>query len=218
MRGFWASCLCTFGNTNHEHLCYISSIHFSQCYQNTLTNISPLIIDSGASVCITPHHSDFINYKPSTVKIKDLRSSNNMAGEGLLRWKVEDVSGQTVNLDLPLPGYHIPGAKVRLLSPQVLILMFGGHTKQKNCNVEVYLADGVVLHAHMCPRSCLPLLPFVLKSDNLHSFWTEASAYSSGDISENKSILSSVPEGITSLAPTSLSPQSGLVTNSHAGL
>jgi hypothetical protein len=35
------------------------------------------------------------------MKIKDLSSSNNMAGEGLLRWKVEDVSGQIVNLDLP---------------------------------------------------------------------------------------------------------------------
>jgi hypothetical protein len=62
------------------------------------------------------------------MKIKDLSSLNNVAGEGLLRWKVEDVSGQIVNLDLP--GYHIPGAEVRLLSLQVLILMFCGHTKQ----------------------------------------------------------------------------------------
>jgi hypothetical protein len=115
------------------------------------------------------------------MKIKNLSSSNTIAGESLLRWRVEVASGQIVNLDLP--GYHIPGAKVCLLSPQVLILMFGGHTKQTIRNVEVCLADGVVLHANMCPRSCLPLLPFVLNSDNLHSFWTNAFVHSSGDIS-----------------------------------
>jgi hypothetical protein len=97
------------------------------------------------------------------MKIKDLSSSNKVAGAGLLRWKVEDVSGKIVNLDLP--GYHIPGAKVCLLSLQVLIFMFVSHTKQTICTMEVCLADGVVLHAHMCPRSCLPLLPFVPNSN-----------------------------------------------------
>ncbi len=60
------------------------------------------------------------------MKIKDFSSSNTVAGEGLMRWKVEDIAGQAVTLKLP--GYHIPGTEVRLLSPQVLLSIFGGHT------------------------------------------------------------------------------------------
>jgi hypothetical protein len=56
------------------------------------------------------------------MKIKDLSSSNTVAGEGLMCWKVEDLAGRVVNLDLP--GYHIPGVEVCLLSPQVILLTF----------------------------------------------------------------------------------------------
>ncbi len=51
----------------------------------------------------------------SKMKIKNLSLSNKVAGEGLLRWKVEDFAGQVVNLDLH--GYHTPGVEVCLLSP-----------------------------------------------------------------------------------------------------
>jgi hypothetical protein len=110
---------------------------------------SLLIIDSGTSICITPHRSDFIMYKTSDIKIKDLSSSNKVAGEGLLRWKVEDCAGRVVNLDLL--GYHIPGAEVCLLSHQVLLLVFGGHTTQTTQKIEVCLENGLVLDAHLCP-------------------------------------------------------------------
>jgi hypothetical protein len=120
---------------------------------------SLLNIDSGASVCITPHRSDFIMCKTSDMNIKDLTSSNKVAGEGLLRWKVEHRAGRIVNLDLP--GYHIPGAEVCLLSPQVILSVFGGYTTQTTQKIEVCLASGLVLDAHLCPRSHLPLLPFV---------------------------------------------------------
>ncbi len=53
------------------------------------------------------------------MKIKDLSSSNIVAGEGLLQWNIADVAGRTITLELP--GYHVPGAEVRLLGPQVLI-------------------------------------------------------------------------------------------------
>ncbi len=108
--------------------CYISFLDLPQCFQSIVNNNSLLIIDSGASICITPHRMDFVTYKTSKMKIKDLSSSNTVAGEGLMRWKVEDLAGCVVNLELP--GYHIPGAEVRLLSPQVLLSIFGGHTTQ----------------------------------------------------------------------------------------
>ncbi len=71
------------------------------------------------------------------MKIKDLSSSNIVAGEGLPQWNIADVAGRTVTLELP--GYHVPGVEVRLLSPQVLLSIFGGHTMQTTQRVEVCL-------------------------------------------------------------------------------
>jgi hypothetical protein len=157
---------------------------------------SLLIINSGASVYITPHRLDFITYKMSNMKIKDLSSSNTVAGEGLLRWKVEDCAGRVVNLDLP--GYHIPGAEVCLLSPQVILLVFGGHTTQTTQKIEVCSANGLVLDAHLFPRSCLPLLPFVPGGSKLSSFWTYAFAYSANDVVQAKTILGSANNNLSS--------------------
>jgi hypothetical protein len=122
------------------------------------------------------------------MKIKDLLSSNKVAGEGLLRKKVKDFAGRVVNLDLH--GYHIPGVEVRLLSPQVLLSTFGGHTTQTTQKIEVYLANGLILNAHLCPQSCLPLLPFIPEI-NHHSFWADAFAYSADNVAHTKSVLRS---------------------------
>ena len=78
-------------------------------------------------MCITPRRNDFTVYRTSKVKIKDLSKSNTVTGEGFMRWKVRNTSGKIVNLDLP--GYHIPMAEVRLLSPQVLLSTCGKNAK-----------------------------------------------------------------------------------------
>jgi hypothetical protein len=129
------------------------------------------------------------------MRIKALSSSNTVAGEGLLRWKIEDIAGQTITLELP--GYHIPGAEVNLLSPQVLLSIFGGHTTQTKQKVEVCLENGLILHAHLCPRSCLPLLPFV-PSDMPTTFWCDAFAYSAADVAQTKTILSTANQNLSS--------------------
>jgi hypothetical protein len=113
------------GNT---HASYISLLELPRCYQSIKNHDSLLIIDLGASICITPHPLDFITYAASNMKTKYLSLSNTVAGEGLMRWKVEDLASPVVNLDLP--GYHVSGVEVCLLSPQVLLSTFGGHTTQ----------------------------------------------------------------------------------------
>ena len=173
---------------------YLLTIELPKCYNNVMNQESLLIVDSGASVCISPHRSDFLTYTTSKMRIKDLSSSNTVAGEGLLPWKVEDVTGRIVNLELH--GYHIPGVEVRLLSPQVLLLTFGGHTTQTTHKIEVCLANGMILHSHLCPRSRLPLLPFVPEI-NHHSFWADAFAYSADDVATTKSILGSANQNLS---------------------
>ncbi len=106
---------------------YVSRIDLPHCYLNEISN-AILTVDMGASVCITPHHSDFITYQSSSMKIKDLSSTNRVKGEGILQWKVEDSKGIIVALDLQ--GYHVKSAKVRLLSPQVLLATYSSETRQ----------------------------------------------------------------------------------------
>ncbi len=69
---------------------------------------SSLIIDSGASDCISPHKLDFIIYNKSKMKIKDLSFSNHVAGEGIIRWSMHDVLGTPIQIELL--GYHLPKA------------------------------------------------------------------------------------------------------------
>jgi hypothetical protein len=58
---------------------------------------------------------------------------------------------------------------------------FSGHTTQTKQRVEVCLENGLILHAHLCLQSCLPLLPFV-PSDMPTSFWYDAFAYSATNV------------------------------------
>ncbi len=53
----------------------ISSITYPYCFSSQ-ANKGNVIIDSGVSVCISPHHLDFVSYNKSAMKIKDLSSSN----------------------------------------------------------------------------------------------------------------------------------------------
>jgi hypothetical protein len=198
MQSLWSKFLHYLGTTRATlstlNFSYLSTIELPKCYNSVMKQDSLLIIDSGVSVCISPHWSDFITYTMSKMKIKDLLLSNTVAGEGLLRWKVEDVAGLVVNLELH--GYHIPGVEVRLLSPQVLLSTFGGHTTQTTRKIEVCLANGIILNAYLCPRSCLPLLPFVPEI-NHHSFWADAFAYSTEDVVHTKSILGSANQNLS---------------------
>ncbi len=63
--------------------------------------------------------------------------------------------------------------------------------------MKIYLENGLILHAHLCPRSCLPLLPFV-PSDTPTSFWCDAFAYSVANVAQTKSILSSANQNLSS--------------------
>jgi hypothetical protein len=60
------------------------------------------------------------------------------------------------------------------------------------------LANGLVLDAHLSPRSHLPLLPFVPSGSKLSSFWTYAFAYSANNVVQAKTILGSANNNLSS--------------------
>ena len=105
-----------------------------------------------------------------------------MAGEGIIRWKVRDKIGKIVNLDLP--GYHIPNAEVRLLSPQVLLSTVGGSSKavQTTADLVLCLGNGVELLVQYCPHSDLPLLSICEHAPDAKSFWHDAFHITNDDI------------------------------------
>ena len=48
----------------------VHALDLPRVYNGSMTNGLPLIVDSGASVCITPNRDDFTYYRASSVKIK----------------------------------------------------------------------------------------------------------------------------------------------------
>jgi hypothetical protein len=114
---------------------------------------APLIVDWGASCCISPHREDFISYSDSKVKVKDLSGSNKVAGEGMIKWKVLDKDGLEVELELK--AYHMPNASVRLLSPQAMIKSIEG-TKgfQDVLKYTLKIPGGITLEAPLEEPTC----------------------------------------------------------------
>ena len=155
--------------TRSEAPIYFSLLDQPTCYSATHEN-PPLIIDTGASVCISPTKSDFITYQPSTMRIKDLSSSNTVAGEGLISWHVLDTKGKQVTVTLQ--GYHIPTAEVQLLSPQLLLTNAGGYAHQTSTKIRVHLDSGETMDAHYCSRTRLPTLQLVNGTPATQSFYT----------------------------------------------
>jgi hypothetical protein len=137
----------------------VSSIEHPYCLLSKAV-LSSIIIDSSASVCISLHRSNFVTFLASKMKIKGLSSSNQVAGEGILLWSLQDMNGDTTYIDLL--GYHIPNAEVCLLSLQVLLKTIGGHALQNDKEIAIVLDNGLTFCVQYCPTSNLPLIPLAL--------------------------------------------------------
>jgi hypothetical protein len=119
------------------------------------------------------------------MKIKDLSLSNQVAGEGILHWSIQDTHGASVIIELM--GYHIPNAEVCLLSPQVLLNTIGGKALQTVQGINIILDNGFNLNAKFCPQSNLPLIPLSPKNNCKYCFWNNAFGF------EAKSLKKSIP-------------------------
>jgi hypothetical protein len=139
----------------------------------------PLIMDTGASCCVSPCKEDFIEYHESKVRITDLSATNRVAGEGLIRWKVLDSSGNVQIIEVK--GYHVPNASVRLLSPQSIIQLDKSETtwaKQTLTDFRLILRDGTTLIAPY-GRANLPVLPLFTEGES--NLWTFCFSFNAAD-------------------------------------
>eukprot|EP00804_Cyclotella_cryptica_P000828 CCRYP_001075-RA/>CCRYP_001075-RA protein AED:0.12 eAED:0.13 QI:0/0/0/1/0/0.25/4/0/1066 len=138
----------------------------------------PLIVDTGASCCITPCRDDFVSYAPNTAKICDLSGINTVVGEGLLCWRVLDHQGR--EHDIEIKGYNIPNASVRLLSPQAMFQSLGGHGEQDISKYSIKLPGGPILHAPY-GNGNLPILPLCSPDRTPRCFWTRCFSFHASD-------------------------------------
>ena len=77
------------------------------------------IVDTGASLTITPHREDFVAYEPVEGQVlKGLSAGATVQGRGIVHWKLE-VGDKLV--DIHLRALHVPETDGRLLCPQQLI-------------------------------------------------------------------------------------------------
>jgi hypothetical protein len=146
-------------------------------FNSIISDQLPLIVDSGASCCISPCRDDFVEYGVSTATIKDLSGMNKVAGEGLIRWVVLDRFGREHTVEIF--GYHIPGASVRLLSPQAVYQTLGGSGSQSVDKYTLMLPDDIFLDASY-GRGNLPILPLA-SSSGPRCFWSRCFSFSGSD-------------------------------------
>ncbi len=164
----------------------ISLTEYPHCFSSS-TVASEVIVDTGAPVWISPHKKDFATYVSSSMKIKDLSSTNKVAGKGIIKWDLQDENGYTVTVEAY--GYHIPTAKVRLLSPQVLIKKDGGQATISARGIHIRLVTGVTLFGRYCTHSNLPLILMAHTKTHRFSFWNEAFGPTMNNLHELKNIL-----------------------------
>jgi hypothetical protein len=80
---------------------------------------TPIVFDTGCSVSITPHLSDFIGplMKPKCSTIKGVGNAHHqIKGYGLVEWTKFDLHGY--EFTIRTYAYHVPSADIRLFSPQ----------------------------------------------------------------------------------------------------
>eukprot|EP00956_Cyclotella_meneghiniana_P039355 scaffold170279_cov72-Cyclotella_meneghiniana.AAC.2 len=112
---------------------------------------APLVVDSGASCCITPHREDFTSYGTKyTIKLK---------------------------------AYHMPGASVRLLSPQSLYTSIkgsDGHQDATKYTMYIPSADGDITLEATYGRANLLLLQMSSPTDT-RCLWSRTFAFPAVD-------------------------------------
>ncbi len=78
----------------------------------------PIVIDTGASVSLSPNKSDFIGpiEACTTSELQGLSSTIKCEGMGWVDWTIRDLYGVTRRLRTR--AYYVPDAQIRLFSPQ----------------------------------------------------------------------------------------------------
>ena len=76
----------------------------------------PTVIDSGASMSLSPLRGDFITFQDSSSTITGVSAKAQVKGVGTVRWQIIDQKGTPCTIETK--AYYVPEAGIRLYSPQ----------------------------------------------------------------------------------------------------
>ena len=78
----------------------------------------PIIIDTGASISLTPVITDFVgDIEPADLdSLQGLSSKTKVCGQGIIHWKIQDIFGMVRTISIE--DYYVPEASIRLMSPK----------------------------------------------------------------------------------------------------
>jgi hypothetical protein len=126
----------------------------------------PIVLDTGASISLTPYREDFMGdiEKCKMKKLNGLTDSTAIMGQGKVAWTIVDVFG--VIRTIRATAYYVPDATIRLFSPQTY---FQEHNAG-SCTIEarrtsLTLADGSTMEF---PYQSNNNLPMMLPAKPLH--------------------------------------------------
>jgi hypothetical protein len=120
---------------------------------------APIVVDSGASLSITPHKGDFIGkIEQLDTTIQGISSVMKIQGVGTFRWHLKDIFG-TINI-IDTRAYYIPDAGMRLFSPQVYFQeQQAGSYSMTSTGTVLTTSDGCELTFGYQLGSNLPMIP-----------------------------------------------------------
>ena len=82
----------------------------------TLWRDTPIVLDTGASVSLTPFKDDFVSFTPCELEINGIGATSPVCGRGIVRWKIYDQHDFCTTIETE--AMYMPEANIRLYSPQ----------------------------------------------------------------------------------------------------
>ena len=77
---------------------------------------TPIVLDTGASVSLTPFRDDFVSFSPCNLEITGIGATSPVRGKGIVRWQVYDPNNLCTTIETE--AMYMPEANIRLYSPQ----------------------------------------------------------------------------------------------------
>ena len=127
-------------------------------------NDAPIVLDTGASISITPYRSDFIgDLEECDVELHGLSDTVKVEGIGWVEWSIQDSFGQVAKIRTR--AYLVPARNIRLFSPQAYFKQYVNEpvvqTPKCTFNVhwlKLYTVDGNCLKLNFDPGNNLPYM------------------------------------------------------------
>jgi hypothetical protein len=157
----------------------------------------PLVIDTGASISITPYKTDFISpIKPTQqIQIKGIASGLNVMGHGQVQYAFYNDSGELQNIQIKQCLY-VPHCTARLLFPRQL----GAATQLPSDGFFVGGTHGILTYEQKpttVQYDSLSALPILYTAPGLQSFQRFCA---------KQGILTNPPDKVLSTTPSFIPP------------